>query len=233
MLVFFQISHAFSPSSCLIYSLAQPQTGGEQRQAHFRSDSNSHTKSASMQPQTGLGILMNGSASATTEVPATTTFAYLTPDQQARMHEDLKDREQQASALAAAGMVADNVSYTRPAATSVGQVLQAPPALVGMPLHSPAAIPLSSVFANNNIHTTTTTTLAAMTTQNINNSINNNGPPILDNINWNLDAGVGPGAMLGGAGIDDIDMDFSTLFDSEEQILVEGGGGLDVITAVP
>jgi len=88
--------------------------------------------------------------------------------------------------------------------------------------------PLSSVFVNNTIHPTTTT-------QNINNnSINHNGPPILDNINWNLDAGVGPGAMLGGSsGIDDIDMDFSTLFDSEEQLLVEGGGGLDVITAVP
>merc|ERR1712238_594630 len=219
----------------LSLSLAQPQTGGEQRQAHFRSNSKSHTTSASMQPQTGLGILMNGSASATAETPATTTFAYLTPDQQARMHEDLKDREQQASALAAAGRVADTVHYSRPVAAAVvtsmgqGQVLQAPPALAGMPLHSATPIPLSSVFVNNTMHPTTTT-------QNINNnSINHNGPPILDNINWNLDAGVGPGAMLGGSsGIDDIDMDFSTLFDSEEQLLVEGGvGGLDVITAVP
>jgi len=243
-----------SQPAMLSLSLAQPhQTGGEQRQAHFRSDSKSYTKSARMQPQTGLGILMNGSASATADTPATTTFAYLTPEQQARMHEDLQDREQQASALAAAGMVADTVQYSRPAAAASvagnsmgqGQGLPAPPALAGMPLHSPTPIPLSSVFVNNNMHptpTATTTTLAAMTTQqqqhlNTNNSINNNntGPPILDNINWNLDAGVGPGAMLGGSGLDDIDMDFSTLFDSEEQLLVEGGGGggLDVITAVP
>jgi hypothetical protein len=210
------------------YSSVQPQVGGEQRQAHFRSDSNSHTKSASMQPQTGLGILMNGSASTTDETPATIvsnqTYATqnLTPEQQARLHEDLKDREQQASALAAAGLVADSVSYTR----TGGQILQAPPSLMGMPamsLHA-AAVPLSSVSARN-INTDSISAASSQHHSNNHNSINN-GPPIVENINWNLDVGGGPGAMMG-TGLDDIDMDFATLFDSEEQILIDGGG-LDI-----
>lgn len=43
----------------------------------------------------------------------------------------MADRERQASALAAAGMVAESVNYTKPSV--IGQVLQAPPPLVGMP----------------------------------------------------------------------------------------------------
>jgi len=58
-------------------------------------------------------------------------YANLTPDQRNRIQEDLADRERQASALAAAGMVAESVNYTKPSV--IGQVLQAPPPLVGMP----------------------------------------------------------------------------------------------------
>jgi hypothetical protein len=177
-----------------------------------------------MQPQTGLGILMNGSASTTAEAPANQTYVMqqLTPEQQSRLHEDLTDRERQASALAAAGLVADSVSYTRPG----GQILQAPPSLMGMSamsLHT-AAVPLSAVSANN----INTVTISAATTQHHSNNNNNinNGPPIVENINWNLDVGGGPMAMMG-TGLDDIDMDFATLFDSEEQLLVDGGG-LDI-----
>jgi hypothetical protein len=56
-------------------------------------------------------------------------FANLPPDQRVRVQEDMADRERQASSLAAAGMVAESVNYAMP----VGQVLQAPPPLVGIP----------------------------------------------------------------------------------------------------
>lgn len=139
---------------------------GEQRQAHFRSFSPAHPQSQTTVPQTGLGILMSNStapqpvaaaptllaphpspqhppppqpAAPATTAPLNNPYAHLTPEQQSRIQEDLADRECQASALAAAGMVADSVSFTRPA-TSVGQVLQAPPPLVGIappPGHPP------------------------------------------------------------------------------------------------
>lgn len=60
--------------------------------------------------------------------PSNRYFANLPPDQRARVQEDMADRERQASALAAAGHVAESVNYTKP----VGQVLPAPPPLVGM-----------------------------------------------------------------------------------------------------
>lgn len=114
---------------------------GEQRAAHFRSMSPAHPQSQSAIPQTGLGILMNGSSNPTTSTttvptllaPNPTPYQYtsLTPDQQVRVQEDLADRERQASALAAAGMVSESINYTKPSV--IGQVLQAPPPLVGMP----------------------------------------------------------------------------------------------------
>ena len=58
-------------------------------------------------------------------------YANLPPDQRARIQEDLADRERQASSLAAAGRVAESVNYAKPSV--IGQVLQAPPPLVGMP----------------------------------------------------------------------------------------------------
>jgi len=54
----------------------------------------------------------------------------MAPDQRTRVQEEMADRERQASALAAAGMVAESVNYTKP---GVGQVLAAPPPLVGLP----------------------------------------------------------------------------------------------------
>jgi hypothetical protein len=44
------------------------------------------------------------------------------------------------------------------------------------------------------------------------------GTPQVDNINWNLDA---PPVL--GSGLDDIDMDFATLFDTDEQLLSSDG----------
>ena len=94
-------------------------------------------------------MLMNGGVASASPVPAPpallapnpapqqqqshpNAYAHLTREQQTRIQEDLADRERQASALAAAGMVAENVNYTTPAV--IGQVLQAPPPLVGMPV---------------------------------------------------------------------------------------------------
>lgn len=143
---------------------------------------------------------MNNSAAA-----ATSTISNLTPDQQVRLQADLADREKQASSLAAAGMVAESVGYSR------GQVLQAPPALVGMPLPQagPAtAVPLSSL---------STDAGGAAATSN-----GGGGVPHVESINWNLDVDSA-GPMLG-SGLDDIDMDFASLFDTEEQqqFLAEG-----------
>ena len=134
-------------------------SSSEQRQAHFRSISPSHPQSQIAVPQTGLGILMgSGGATAgapiaaapTLLAPATSSpqhqqqqqhvYSHLTADQQNRIQEDLADRERQAAALASAGMVAESVNLTRPAV--IGQVLQAPPPLVGMaPPATPPRVP--------------------------------------------------------------------------------------------
>ena len=170
--------------------------------------------------------------------PHSYSLSHLTPDQQARIQEDLNDRENQASSLAAAGMVAETVNYNNnnysrgshtPPRTSHG--LQPPPTLVGMSLQHPGAS-LPSVSSLPSMHTTEATTTAThypnttaphITNDSGRNSNSNShtidGPPIVDNINWNLDA---PGHTIGSGipGLDDIDMDFATLFDSEEQILM-------------
>jgi hypothetical protein len=130
-------------------------------------------------PQTGLGILMNDSKMGSAQVPANvhSTMTGMTPEQRMLVQEDLADRERQASSLAAAGMVAESVSLTRPVNGIIGpapnnqpQGLQAPPAL-GM-----AAPPA------------------------------NTGTTEMDGINWNM-------LDLGNANLDDLDMDFATLFD--------------------
>lgn len=111
---------------------------------------------------------------------------------------DLADRDRQASALAAAGMVAESVSFTsvesRTAALSI-QGLQAPPTLAG---HVPAP-PAPGTTA-----TTATTTSTAE----------------LDSINWNL-------MDLGQMHLDDLDMDFAQLFDPDQEaanMQTEGSG---------
>jgi len=182
-------SAAGQQPTALSLSSVQPQVKTEQRQAHFRSSLQPHPQTAT-QPQTGLGILMNNSGS-TGQAPAPSHqyAAHLTPEQQVRFHADLADREQQASSLAAAGMVAEN---------NGGQILRAPPALVGMPMPTGGAsssVPLSSL--SNGQH-------APPMAQD----------PQVQNINWNLD---GDNAL--GSGLDDIDMDFAGLFDNEEQLL--------------
>ncbi|KAG7371298.1 HSF-type DNA-binding protein [Nitzschia inconspicua] len=180
------------PPTMFSLSSAQQQNGNEARQAHFREDPPTLLQSSS-QPQTGLGILLNGGVSSHSQPPqppppaarVNQPYAHLTPEQQARIQEDLADRERQASALAAAGMVADSVNLTRPA-TVIGNVLQAPPPLGGI------APPIT-----------------------IGSGIDPNGPPPMESINWNLDIGV---AGLGsGGGFDDMDMDFATLFDAEHE----------------
>lgn len=85
-----------------------------------------------------------------------------------RLNEDMADRDQQASALAAAGMVAEKVGLAQE-----HQGLQAPPALGG-------SVPAS----------TTATTSE------------------LDSINWNL-------MDIGAGHLDDMDLDFAALFDTE------------------
>ena len=192
-----------------VFSSVQPQAKAEQRQAHFRSTAQAHPQSGSAQPQTGLGILMNNSNSAATaQAPAPVAYPpHLTPEQQVRLQADLADREQQASSLAAAGMVADSVDYNARPATSVGQVLRAPPALVGMPV--PAGGPSSSVPLSS-LPDVPHAPAAAQP------PVGNEGgvAPHMESINWNLDADNAPLAP----GFDDIDMDFATLFDTEEQL---------------
>ena len=203
-------------------SSVQPQSKEEQRQAHFRNSPQSNPTSVTAQPQTGLGILMNRSASAATAPSRTKPYAtHLTPEQQVRIQVDLADREKQASSLAAAGLVADSVDYTaRPAGPSHGQVLRAPPALFGMsvPTAGPsAAVPISSLAAE----ASTNSASAPPPAGSNNNNEGNGGVPQVESINWNLDVDSA-GPMLG-AGLDDIDMDFATLFDSEEQLLPSEG----------
>jgi hypothetical protein len=117
-------------------------------------------------------------------------FSHLTKEQQTRIQEDLVDRERQAAALASAGMVAESVNYAKPS-TSIGQVLQAPPPLVGMapptnitptaPL-PPAASPAPTSTNNNDI--------------------------AMEAINWNMGDLGNPDAM---------DMDFAAMFDPEQE----------------
>ena len=198
-------------------SSAQPQSGGEQRQTHFRNSALSNPQSAKGQPQTGLGILMNNSNStAQGQAAVNKTYAtHLTPEQQMRLNSDLADREHQASSLAAAGLVAESVDYTATPVTSSGQILSAPPALVGMqvPTSGPStAVPISSLSDPSHAK------IAALP----NNNNNDGGVPRVESINWNLDVDSA-GPMLD-SGLDDIDMDFATLFDTEDQMLGAAAG---------
>ena len=123
-----------------------------------------------------LGHSISNSQGVARTITASSTFQSLTPEQQSRIQDDLADRERQASALAAAGMVAERVSLTRPAIQPpVGQVLQAPPPLVGIAPPSPSHPGVA-----------------------------------MEGINWNM-------VDLGSTVVDDMDMDFATLFDPEHE----------------
>jgi hypothetical protein len=158
---------------------------GESHQTSFRTFSPSPLHGPSLPlggavPQTGLGILMNGnnsSSSSTNGGPRNAqsalshALATLSPDGQQAAQDDIADRERQASALAAAGMVAESVTMSQPFGIQ-SQGLQAPPLLVsGQTMQDPLPT------GNSNI----------------------------DSINWSL--------MDLGTSLDDMEMDFATLFD--------------------
>jgi len=82
-----------------------------ERRAHFGPEPPLTTSQAA--PQTGLSVLMNGNAAQTAGTAAPTslsTLSNMTVEQRTRRQADLLDRERQARALAAAGMVAESVN---------------------------------------------------------------------------------------------------------------------------
>lgn len=115
----------------------------------------------------------NGSRSSSGNPPPSLhSMPNMSAEQRILVQEDLADRERQASSLAAAGMVAESVNYSRPVQGTNNHHygLQAPPAL-GM-----AAPPVNAEETE------------------------------MDGINWNM-------LELGNTNLDDLDMDFATLFD--------------------
>jgi hypothetical protein len=135
--------------------------GAEEHQANFRSGSPSqfglgspsqfgsgspsHLRSVAISPQTGLSVLMSGR----NLHPPQTALGFMTGGvkEEARSQDDMFDRDRQASALAAAGMVADSISLSRSigpdrvhSSTSfASHGLEAPPQLAGYappPVHS-------------------------------------------------------------------------------------------------
>lgn len=92
----------------------------EQRQANFRSESPQHTVGVGgQQPQTGLSVLMNNSVAGANPPPLALPTAATNVQRAA-----VADQEQQASSLAAAGMVAESVRLAQP-----NVALQPPPQL--------------------------------------------------------------------------------------------------------
>ena len=149
---------------------------------------------------TGLGILQGSSQPVGAGVPL--SHPDLTPEQRQRMQLDMLDRERQASALAAAGLVAESVSRTR--STSSGDLrpaemggMRAPPVL-GHPPSSPA--PQQPAMA---------TAAAASGLAPVDYGV--------------MDIGGGLSAVT----IDDMDLDFAKLFDPENELAgmqTEGSG---------
>jgi hypothetical protein len=137
----------------------------EEHQAHFRSGSPAHTgspahlRSVAIGPQTGLSVLMSGR---TLHPPQLTTSTSLTAfgtmtgnaKDDNRSQDDMFDRDRQASALAAAGMVADSIGFSRSmgpdrvhSSTSLASHgLEAPPQLAG---HAPPPVPSASSELDN------------------------------------------------------------------------------------
>ena len=167
-------------------------------------------------PPTGLSVLMNGdvhkpmldtASSAgdaipnSTSVPNIAKLSTLSPTQQQRYRQDWLERENQASSLAAAGMVAESVrnsaeqqnlassSTTNYLTTTIPVLgLQPPPTIFAQQPTLPGGLN----------HDTTNPTITNVTE--------------LDSINWNL-------MDLGGMHIDDMDMeDFATLFDPANEL---------------
>jgi hypothetical protein len=150
-----------------------------------------------MVPQTGLSVLMNGGVTyinhsqavqQTNLAPSTSApsiSSLLPPDARQKYQQDLIERDRQASALAAAGKVAETINLTK---SSGGQVMQQ--VYQGAQLqqgHEPQGTSPSVVDGNNGITSE------------------------LDNINWSL-------MDLGGPALDDMDLDFATLFDPANEL---------------
>lgn len=104
----------------------------EQRQANFRTESPQHVVGVGgQQPQTGLSVLMNNSVAGANPPPLALPTAATNVQRAA-----VADQEQQASSLAAAGMVAESVRLAQPNAA-----LQPPPQLATSgPAHPPASL---------------------------------------------------------------------------------------------
>jgi hypothetical protein len=134
-----------------------------------------------------------------TSVPNIAKLSTLSPTQQQRYRQDWLERENQASSLAAAGMVAESVrnnteqqnlasSTTNYLTTTIPVLgLQPPPTIFAQQPTMPGGLN----------HDTTNTTTTNVTE--------------LDSINWNL-------MDIGGMHIDDMDMDFATLFDPANEL---------------
>lgn len=99
-----------------------------ERHSNFRSESPAHLSlgaPAALAPQTGLSVLMSRGASPSAPISHATALGTMTSaslEEQRKIKEDLVDRERQASALAAAGMVAESVRLAQPIPTTSANV---------------------------------------------------------------------------------------------------------------
>ncbi|KAI2496217.1 hypothetical protein MHU86_18268 [Fragilaria crotonensis] len=91
----------------------QSQSSSDTHMANFRSLSPGIPQHTSGTPQTGLGILLtNKNSSIPTAAPSAGYSYNTTSDHRPQFQDDLADRELQASALAAAGMVAETGGFS-------------------------------------------------------------------------------------------------------------------------
>ena len=163
-------------------------------------------------PQTGLSVLMNGGVtyinhaqsmqhtnlSASTSAPSISSL--LPPDARQKYQQDLIERDRQASALAAAGKVAETINLTRSSGGHViQQVYQGAQPQQGQ---DPQGTVSSVVDGNNGVASE------------------------LDNINWSL-------MDLGGPTLDDMDLDFATLFDPANELSHFQPNGNVLISTLP
>lgn len=145
-----------SAPSMTTFMMGRPQTHTPIKQESHQADFRSLSPAAPQQtsgaaPQTGLGILMNNKngGGGAHQPPKNSAVGYamasMTPEQQKMVQDDLADRELQASALAAAGMVAETVTYTTVGIAPNGiQGLHAPP-MLGSLAPPPSADPGSTI----------------------------------------------------------------------------------------
>jgi len=104
-----ELSYPVNEPSALNLNDTTTNTATNVHTAQFRSISTPPVQPQSQGPQTGLSILMNGNSNRPNNRQK---ICVLTPEQRKLMQQDILDREKQASALAAAGMLAE--SKTKP-----------------------------------------------------------------------------------------------------------------------